>query len=173
MKKPREFGEAQWVYEIGHPVDTNFNPDSDLMAPSKQNPIFMRKDTDERFEWRIRNLPYPKEVYTVEVDHTKQDIVLKTSNKKYYKRIDIPDMKRLGLKMEESSVVWKYQNNTVIIGYDKPDKIKEEEKKKNEEIKSMGASNTSGTYAGGKAGGSGGIQSLLGGPQAPSGPPEG
>lgn len=98
----------------------------------------MRKDTEDRFEWRIRNLPYPKETYSVEVDHVKQDIVLKTTNKKYYKRIDIPDLKRVGIKLEESEVAWKYQNNTVIIGYDKPEKIKELEKKKKSEIASLG-----------------------------------
>ena len=53
--------------------------------------------------------------------------MLKTTNKKYYKRIDIPDLKRASLEIEESSVTWKYANNTVIIGYDKPDKVKETE----------------------------------------------
>ena len=43
-------------------------------------------------------------------------------------------MKRLGLKLEESSIAWKYQNNTLIIGYDKPDKILELDKKKQQEI---------------------------------------
>ena len=31
------------------------------------------------------------------------------------------------MQIEESSVTWKYSNNTVIIGYDKPDKVKEKE----------------------------------------------
>jgi len=78
------------------------------MKASNANPVFMRKDTEKRFEWRIRNLPYDKEVYSVEVDHSKQEIVLKTSNKKYYKRFDIPDLKRADIKLEESEVVWKY-----------------------------------------------------------------
>ena len=108
------------------------------MAVSNKNPIFMRKDTENRFEWRIRNLPYPKETYSIEVDHNKQEIVLRTSNKKYYKRFDIPDMKRLGLPLEESSVVWKYQNNTVIIGYDKPQHILELDQKKKKEIANLG-----------------------------------
>ena len=50
--------------------------------------------------------------------------MLKTTNKKYYKRIDIPDLKRAELEIEESSVTWKYANNTVIIGYGKPDQVK-------------------------------------------------
>ena len=95
------------------------------MAPSSQNPIFLRKDSETHFEWRIRNLVYPSEVYTVEIDHNKQEIVLRTSNKKYYKRFDIPDMKRVGLLLEDKYIQWKYQNNTVIIGYEKPDKILE------------------------------------------------
>jgi hypothetical protein len=49
-----------------------------------------------------------------------QEIVLRTSNKKYYKRFDIPDLKRINIKLEESEIAWKYQNNTVIISYDKP-----------------------------------------------------
>jgi uncharacterized protein YjiK len=56
--------------------------------------------------------------------------VVRTSNKKYFKRFDIPDMKRLKLTLEESSLAWKYQHNTLLIGYDKPDKILELEKKK-------------------------------------------
>lgn len=51
--------------------------------------------------------------------------MIKTTVKKYYKRFDIPDLKRLGIKLEESSLAWKYQNSTLIIGYDKPPKILE------------------------------------------------
>jgi len=64
------------------------------------------------------------------VDHNTQDIVLRTTNKKYFKRFDIPDLKRLGIKLDESNIAWKYQNNTLIIGYDKPEKIKELDRKK-------------------------------------------
>ena len=39
------------------------------MQASSANPFFIRKDTDKRFEWRIRNLPYPKDNYIIEVDH--------------------------------------------------------------------------------------------------------
>ena len=64
------------------------------------------------------------------MDHNTQDIVLRTTNKKYFKRFDIPDLKRLGIKLDESNIAWKYQNNTLIIGYDKPEKIKELDRKK-------------------------------------------
>ena len=128
-KYAREVGEGTWEYEIGEPK-RQFNPENDLLAPSGENPIFIRKDTDNCFEWRIRNLKWPKEVYSLEIDQVKQEIIVRTSNKKYFKRFDIPDMKRLKLPLEESALAWKFQNNTLIISYDKPDKIIELEKKK-------------------------------------------
>ena len=70
-KRTKEFGEAEWEFEIGQNEAPKFNPESDLLAPSSKNPMFMRKDTETRFEWRIRNLPYPKETYSIEVDHNK------------------------------------------------------------------------------------------------------
>ena len=80
------------------------------------------------------------------MDHNKQEIVLRTTNKKYYKRFDIPDMKRIGLTLEESEIAWKYQNNTVIISYDKPEKILEFETKKGQDLKKLGV--TEGSYGG-------------------------
>ena len=117
----------EWEYEIGE--DTKrFNPETDVMAISDKNPQFMRKDTANRFEWRIRTLPYPKDTYIIEVDHDKQQLVLKTTNKKYYKRIDIPDLKRVQLQIQDENVAWKYANATVIISYDKPAEVKQKEK---------------------------------------------
>ena len=117
-------------------------------------------------------MPYPKETYSIEIDHNKQEVVLRTSNKKYYKRFDIPDMKRIGLKLEESDLVWKYQNNTVIIGYDKPEQVIELEKRKKEEITTMKTDpNTGYSGKGGSSGGGSATQSLLGGPGGMMGGP--
>ena len=60
--------------------------------------------------------------------------MIRTSNKKYFKRFDIPDLKRLGIKLEESELAWKYANNTLIVGYDKPERIKDLDRKKAAEI---------------------------------------
>lgn len=113
-----------WEYEVGD-EGKNFDPETDLMQANSSNPVFIRKDTNDRFEWRIRNLPYPKDNYIIEVDHQKQQIVLKTVNKKYYKRIEIPDLRRVGLEIDEAAIAWRYTNNTVIIGYDKPNEVKQ------------------------------------------------
>ena len=42
-------------------VDEKFDPKQSTILVAKENPIFMRKDLPECFQWRIRNLPYPKE----------------------------------------------------------------------------------------------------------------
>ena len=49
---------------------------------------------------------------------------MRTTNKKYFKRIDIPDLKRVKLEIDDTKVKWKYANNTVIIAYDKPAEVK-------------------------------------------------
>lgn len=77
--------------------------------------MFVRKDTADAYQFRIRNLPYPAEVYSVEVDSEKQELVVRTSNKKYYKRFDIPEMKRKGSKLEADEVSWVYTNNTLVV----------------------------------------------------------
>ncbi len=75
----------------------------------------MRKDTPMQFQWRIRNLPWPKTVYVLDVDQTKNEIVVKTTNKKYYKRIQVPDLQRLGMALDPKQLSWMYQSNTLII----------------------------------------------------------
>jgi hypothetical protein len=37
-KRPREYGEGQWEFEIGEPPK-QFNPENDLLAPSNDNVI--------------------------------------------------------------------------------------------------------------------------------------
>lgn len=49
----------------------------------------MRKDTLSSFQWRIRNLPYPKEVYSVSVEEEQRCCVIRTTNKKSV-RIALP-----------------------------------------------------------------------------------
>merc|ERR1719454_2877615 len=113
-------GEAPWVFEVGQAPEAAFDPHTHVMRAASSNPIFLRKDTPEHFQWRVRNLPYPADVYSVTVDHEKQQIVVRTSNKKYFKRIDVEDLARLGLKLKDESLSWKHQHNTLIISYARP-----------------------------------------------------
>ena len=50
---------------------------------NKFQPIFIRRDSNKAFQWRIRNLPYPVNVYSVTVNEDNSSITIKTSNKKY------------------------------------------------------------------------------------------
>ena len=93
---------------------------------------------------------------------------MKTTNKKYYKRIDVLDMKRAGdLKLEDCELAWKYQNNTVIISYDKPAKVIEMEKKKKADLQKLGNQSDVpmlGGGGGGSSSNSSDVKALLGGP---------
>mmetsp|Transcript_3056 Transcript_3056/g.6867 ORF Transcript_3056/g.6867 Transcript_3056/m.6867 type:complete len:285 (-) Transcript_3056:79-933(-) len=129
-RRPKALGgEGDWVFEVGQGSEQAFDPYSDLLRASSNNPIFLRKDTPEHFQWRIRNIPYPADVYKITIDHETQQIVIRTSNKKYFKRIDVPDMRRLSLKLQDEMLVWKYQHGTLIISYTKPPAVVDEEHK--------------------------------------------
>ncbi|EGR31890.1 tetratricopeptide repeat protein [Ichthyophthirius multifiliis] len=62
----------------------------------------VRKDTEKDFQIRIRNLTYNENVYQVSVDEQKQILVVSTSNKKYYKQIQIGDMQRANIKLQNA-----------------------------------------------------------------------
>lgn len=119
-KKPKDIGEAPWVYEVGEqPPKSN---EETLMKSSNNNvrgslaqPIFLRKDELSAFQWRIRNLPYPADTYMVDIDADKQEIVVRTTNKKYYKRFDVADLRRAGLKLQKELLSWEHKNNCLVV----------------------------------------------------------
>lgn len=57
----------------------------------------------------------------MEIDEKTQEIVVKTTIKKYYKRFAIPDLVRSNIKLINGKVSHAYKNNTLIISYPKPD----------------------------------------------------
>lgn len=145
-----------WEFEVGEAV-AKFHAEKDLLLESaSQNPLFVRQDTREAFQFRIRNLPYPYDNYLVTIepmsgssgDDAAQEIVLRTVNKKYYKRMSIPDLKAGGpgeplRRLEEKSLTWQHANNTLIISYAKPPFIRELERRNAIEIRKMGNGATS------------------------------
>jgi sulfate adenylyltransferase subunit 1 (EFTu-like GTPase family) len=68
-----------------------------------------------KIEWRIRNLPYPCEVYNVTVEPTKKKIIVRTTNKKYYKSIDVPEVNRCQITLQQENISMDYKFNTLII----------------------------------------------------------
>lgn len=119
--------DGEWVYEVGEPP-ARVTIEGDLLRPSSSNPIFVRKDRPHAFEWRIRNLPYPKPTYSISIDPQEQQIVIRTTNKKYFKRINVEDMQRARLPLEDSALSWSHENNTLVVSYKKPEQILKMEK---------------------------------------------
>lgn len=70
--------------------------------------------TKNALEWRIRNLPYPKDVYSVTAEED-ETITVRTSNKKYFKKIIVPDLQRIGLKPMEENISFSHRFDTLII----------------------------------------------------------
>ncbi|XP_075697151.1 protein DPCD isoform X5 [Rhinoderma darwinii] len=132
---------GQWQIEVGEapsPIVGALQPD--LLKENCSNPVFMRKDTKTSFQWRIRNLPYPKEVYSVTVDKKERCCVVRTTNKKYYKKFSVPDLDRCQIDLDESALSFAHANNTLIITYQKPKEVLAVEEELQKELKSMKSS---------------------------------
>ncbi|KAM4603814.1 protein DPCD [Polymixia lowei] len=116
--------QGQWQIEVGEPHAVTVAPlDSEVIKENCSNPVFMRKDTKTSFQWRIRNLPYPKEIFNVLVEPSERCCIIKTSNKKYYKKFSITDLDRSQLPLDCSALSFTHANNTLIVSYKKPKEI--------------------------------------------------
>ncbi|XP_068817790.1 protein DPCD isoform X3 [Capricornis sumatraensis] len=123
---------GQWQIEVGEPAlpgAGSLGPE--LITESNANPIFMRKDTKMSFQWRIRNLPYPKDVYNVSVDQKERCVVVRTTNKKYQ------------LPLDESSLSFAHANSTLIISYQKPKEVLVAESELQKELKKVKTAHSS------------------------------
>nr|XP_032821730.1 protein DPCD isoform X2 [Petromyzon marinus] len=97
-------------------------------------PVCVRGETREELWWRVRNVPYPPHVFSVCVDSTNNNLVISTSNHKYYKRLSIPDLDRLELPLDPEAVSFSHNNHTLIVKYQKPARLLDHEKRVRREI---------------------------------------
>ena len=97
-------------------------------------PTFHPGDTPSEFVWRIRNLQYPRSVYQLAVDEAKEHLILRTTNKKYFKKWAIPALRRLGLKVEAKALAASFSPGTLLVKYAKPPAVLEAESKRRKEI---------------------------------------
>ncbi|GFS02655.1 protein DPCD-like [Elysia marginata] len=139
-KKGTLGGAGRWEMEIGE-QSVPINLEVEGLMESSLNPIFVRKDTKTHFQWRIRNLPYPIDTYKVAAKPEERQIVISTTNKKYYKKFNIPDLDRCQVQIDQSAIEFAHANNTLIISYKKPPQIVDMEKRFQQELKKMKASN--------------------------------
>ncbi|XP_028313302.1 protein DPCD [Gouania willdenowi] len=131
-------GQGLWQVEVGEPITGSTSSlDSELLKENSSNPLFLRKDTKTSFQWRIRNLCYPKDVFSVSVEQSEKCIIIKTSNKKYYKKFTIPDLERTHIPLEDSALSFSHANNTLIISYKKPKEILNLEQELLKELKRL------------------------------------
>lgn len=109
-----------WEVEVGHAA-TAFVPEKDLLKESSGSPVVLRKDTADCVQFRIRNLNYAPDVFAVGVDAADQmSLVVRTTNKKYFKRLQIPELVRAKLPLEQAAVSFEHERATLIISYKKP-----------------------------------------------------
>jgi len=127
-KEKNNFGtDTGWTVEVGDP-ERKPN-DIEIYGIEERNaPFITRRITKTGLEWRIRNLSYPESVYSVTAEND-GTMTVRTSNKKYFKKIRIPDLERIGLKPTQQRISFHHQYNTLIISYKKPPQLLDMEKK--------------------------------------------
>jgi len=125
---------TDWEIEIGEDASQQGLQRAEVVAglyASGSTPQVIRQDVDEFFVFRITNMPWEESNYIVHVEEN--DIVLRTANRKYFKRMHISDLDRLGLQHMEQFLRLRHQNNTLLIFYKKPPQVMMTEKKAREE----------------------------------------
>jgi len=137
VKKVSMTGKENWTTEIGEEIKRNNNEDFLIKVNNDNNPIFIRKDTKDNFEFRIRNLKGDADNFMIDIDKDKDEIVIRTKNKKYYKRFNIPDLKRLNLNLNENNLKVNFTNNVLVITYKKPIEVLNSEKEIIDEIRKI------------------------------------
>ncbi|GBP22585.1 Protein DPCD [Eumeta japonica] len=135
-------GEGKWDVEVGDPIPDVTNAETIDIIESKDQPIVSRRNTRINLEWRIRNLPYPIDIYSINVNNDEKCIIVKTSNKKYYKKLHVPELARLTLPLEQNNIQASHSFNTLIITYRKPQMLLDMEKEWFLELKNVKHVNT-------------------------------
>lgn len=126
-------GDSVWEVELGE-NDCQFAGGGDSYGSkaetdeltcriSNTEPFVSKRLTKRNIEWRIRNLPYPIDVYSVQADAERKAIIVRTTNKKYYKIIEVPELERCNLLPVQDNLAVHHQYNTLIITYRKPELV--------------------------------------------------
>uniref|UniRef100_A0AAG5DE88 Protein DPCD n=1 Tax=Anopheles atroparvus TaxID=41427 RepID=A0AAG5DE88_ANOAO len=118
----------EWKIELGDPIPSGFKENELLVKESSSEPLLSKRLTRNSIEWRIRNLPYPLCTYSITCDKNKKNITIRTSNKKYFKNIEVPEFQRCNYTPQQEEMTVKHQNATLIILYKKPKILLEMEK---------------------------------------------
>lgn len=133
-----------WEYEIGDcsvakkQAGRRGHTSSTMMSRSSCNPAWLAEDSETKFVYKVTNCPWPLKNYHVSTDEGSQEIILRTANRKYFKRFQIPALARLNepLSYENISMEHDKRDSTLVISYLKTKRVleyEEEERKEREE----------------------------------------
>lgn len=79
-------------------------------------PSVTHRVTKTKLEWRIRNFKYSNdEDYDVTLDQSEKCIIIRTQDKKFYKKIPILDLQRLNFPATTNSLRHSRSLNTLVI----------------------------------------------------------
>lgn len=111
---------GDWTWEIGEPGAQKSEVVTDMFQASN-TPVVSRHDSEQFYLFKITNMPWPESNYmvTAEDDY----LVVRTANKKFYKKLEISDLKWQKLPLIQNFIKFKAYNNTLIIFYQKPPAI--------------------------------------------------
>lgn len=128
---------SEWDIEVGDPEPDTSALDSIGLKENSNSPYIIKRITSTALEWRIRNLSYPIDVYSVLADPDNKCIIVRTSNKKYYKKITIPELERVNLVPDQKRIEYTYKFGTLIITYKKPPEVLKMERLVLEELQNV------------------------------------
>ncbi|XP_049762816.1 protein DPCD [Schistocerca cancellata] len=130
-------GNHQWAVEVGDPEPQTNSLDAVGIKEDVNSPYVTMRITKSSLEWRIRNLPYPLDMYSVTADPENKCITVRTSNKKYFKKLLVPDLERAGVSVQQSRIQYTHKYNTLVVTYEKPPELLQLEKLVFEEVKKV------------------------------------
>uniref|UniRef100_A0A182PUS0 Protein DPCD n=1 Tax=Anopheles epiroticus TaxID=199890 RepID=A0A182PUS0_9DIPT len=109
-----------WTIELGDSIPEGLKTNEIMMKECSSEPLLTKRVTRNAIEWRIRNLPYPISTYTVSCNEEDYTITVKTSNKKYFKKIHVPELQRCNFGPKREDLTMAHKNSTLILTYKKP-----------------------------------------------------
>lgn len=142
-------GMQPWLVEFGQAPGQS---SAGMISENASNPAWHAFDTPDAWEWHVTNIPYPKETYSVSVNQEEEKLVLRTTNRKFFKRWNVPAMRRAGVSLDEGAVSFDHQNTTLVIRYEKPESEMSREREHEQHViqllqKGMGGSGSQGREA--------------------------
>lgn len=142
-------GEGLWQLEFGEePSESSRGGSGEMVvAESAAAPFLVNANLPDAWEIKVRNIFYPIETYLLSVDADAQQLVLRTTNKKYFKRISIPALWRANEVLDEGALSMEHRASTLVIRYRKPASIVEAERRELDAVMSAARSAKDGDVA--------------------------